>query len=122
MCTDTGGLLIRVGSTYGVGGFAMIEARDNGESSMAGGADTDTRLVVGPVGGGDRYAEGAGVAEVGAERGARFSPFETARGIGTGWEEGNVDCTLYPSPELARVIGAGAGGGAGALVGVAYSL
>jgi len=82
-CTGTGGLLIRVGSTYGVGGFAMIEARDNGESSIAGGADTDTRLFVGPVGG-DRDAEGAGVADVGKERGARFSLFETARGIGTG--------------------------------------
>lgn len=47
----TGGLLIRVGSTYGVGGFAMIEARDNGESSMAGGANTDIRSIGGSVGG-----------------------------------------------------------------------
>jgi len=95
----------------------MIEARDNGESSMTGGADTDTRLFVGPVGG-DRDAEGAGGADAGEERGARFSLFETARGIGTGRDDGGIDCTFCTSPDLARAIGADVTG-AGALVGVA---
>ena len=37
-----GEMLIRVGSTYGVGGFAMIEARDNGESvSVTSDADVE---------------------------------------------------------------------------------
>jgi hypothetical protein len=41
-------VLIWVGSTYGVGGFAMIEARDNGESvSIAGGAGLEMGWTVG---------------------------------------------------------------------------
>ena len=118
------------GSTYGVGGFAMIEARDNGESSRAGGADTEIWLVKGRTGGdkdieagagggkdveaggagGDEGVEaaGTGVAEGCEEREVRLSVFVGARGIGTGEEVGEVDCDLRLSPEVARVIGGGA--------------
>lgn len=58
-CAVEGGLYMREGSTYGVGGFAMIEARDNGESSRAGGADTEIRFVEGRKDG-DKDFGGAG--------------------------------------------------------------
>jgi hypothetical protein len=97
---------MRVVSTYGVGGFAMIEARDSGES---GGADTDIRPVEGWVGG-DRDADaGTGVLEDGAETWARFSLFGTARGIGTGREEpGGLVCDFRFSLGVACVVGAAA--------------
>jgi hypothetical protein len=96
---------MRVGSTYGVGGFAMIEARESGESSIAGGADTDTRPVGGYVGEDTGADTGTGLAEDGKEAVARFSPFDTGRGIGTGKEVGGVDCNfLTPSPGAAREV------------------
>ena len=76
---------------YGVGGFAMIEARESGESSIAGGADTDTRPVEGGFGADTGADAGTGLADGGEEAVARFSPFETGRGIGTGREDGGVD-------------------------------
>jgi|SRR5216684_288934 len=105
VCSFTGGLLIQVGSTYGVGGFAMIEARESGESSIAGGADTENRPVVGWVGGDTGTDAGTGLAEDGEEAVARFSPFGPARGIGTGREDGRVGCNFCPSsPGVARVV------------------
>jgi len=107
----------------------MIEARDNGESSRAGGADTEIRLVEGRRGGnkeveagagggkeveaggagGDREVEaGTDVGEGCEERELRLSVFVAARGIGTGEEDGEVDCDLRLSPEVARVTGGGA--------------
>jgi len=74
----------------------MIEARESGESSIAGGADMDTRSVEGWVGedtGADADA-GTGLAGGGVEAVARFSIFETGRGIGTGKEDGGVDRTF----------------------------
>ena len=85
---------MRVGSTYGVGGFAMIEARESGESSIAGGADTDTRPVEGWVDENTGADAGTGLAEVGEEAVARFSLFGTVRGIGTGREELGVECNF----------------------------
>jgi hypothetical protein len=79
---------------YGVGGFAMIEARKSGESSIAGGADTDTRPAGGWVDGDTGADTGTGLAESGKEAVARFSPFDTGRGIGTGREDGEVDCNF----------------------------
>ena len=118
---------MREGSTYGVGGFAIIEARDNGESSRAGGADTEIRLVGGKTGGdedveagagggkdveaggacGDKVEAGTCVAEGGEEREVRLSFFVATRGIGTGEEDGGVDCDFRLSPEVARVTGDG---------------
>lgn len=73
----------------------MIEARESGESSIAGGADTDTRPVEGGWVGEDTGADaGTGLAEGGEEAVARFSLFETVRGIGTGREDGGVDCSF----------------------------
>jgi hypothetical protein len=83
---------MRVGSTYGVGGFAMIEARESGESSIAGGADTDTRPVEGWVGDDTGADAGMGLAEGGEEAVGRLSPFKTVPGIGTGKEDGGLDC------------------------------
>jgi hypothetical protein len=100
-------MLIRVVSTYGVGGFAMIEARDSGESSIAGGADTDIRPVEGWVGGDTDADAGTGVLEDGAEACARFSLFGTARGIGTGREEpAALVCDFRFSLGVACVVGA----------------
>jgi hypothetical protein len=107
-CSITGGLLIRVVSTYGVGGFAMIEARDSGESSIAGGADADIRPVEGWVGGVRDAGTGAGAAEDGAEAWARFSLFGTARGIGTGRDEVGLVCDFRLSPGVACVVGTAA--------------
>jgi hypothetical protein len=68
----------------------MIEARESGESSIAGGADTDTRPVEGWAGEDTGADAGTGLVE-GGEAVARFSPFETVRGIGTGREDGGMD-------------------------------
>ena len=111
-CSVAGGLLIRVVSTYGVGGFAMIEARDSGESliaggaTIAGGADTDIRPVEGWARGDTDAEAETGVGEAGEEAGARLSLFETARGIGTGKEDGGLGCGFCRSPEVACVVGA----------------
>lgn len=120
---------MREGSTYGVGGFAMIEARDNGESSRAGGADTEIWFARGRMGGnkdveagagGGKDVEargaggeldeetGAGIAEGGEEREVRLSFLGAVRGIGTGEEDGGVDCDFRLSPEVARATGDGA--------------
>ena len=72
----------------------MIEARESGESSIAGGADTDTRPVGGWVGEDTGADAGTGLAESGEGAVVRFSPFETVRGIGTGREDGGVDCNF----------------------------
>lgn len=93
-----------VGSAYGVGGFAMIEARDNGESSRAGGADTDIRSVEGRMGGDEAMETGTCVVE-GEEREERFSLFGAPCGIEMGKEVGGVDCDTRLSPGLARVTG-----------------
>jgi hypothetical protein len=75
----------------------MIEARDNGESSMAGGGtNTDIWPVEGWVGGDRGAGVGTGVAEGWETAEVRFSFFETARGIGTGREDG-VDRDFPPS-------------------------
>ena len=99
---------MRLGSTYGVGGFAMIEARDNGESSSAGGTDTNTRSVGGRMGGSNGADAGAGVAEGGEVRGVRFSFFGAAGGIVMGMEDGGKGCGACLSLEVARVMGADA--------------
>jgi hypothetical protein len=52
------------GATYGVGGFAMIEARDSGESSRAGGADTEIRFVVGRTDGDKDFGGASGGQDV----------------------------------------------------------
>lgn len=109
-CSVTGGLLIRVVSTYGVGGFAMIEARDSGESliaggaEIAGGADTDIRPVEGWARGDTDADAETGVGEVGEEAGARLSLLETARGIGTGKEDGELGCGFCRSPGVTCVV------------------
>ena len=90
----------------------MIEARDSGESSIAGGAeiaggaDTDIRPV-------EKWARGdtdagaeTGIGEDGEEAGVRLSLFETARGIGTGKEAGGLGCGFCRSPGVACVVGA----------------
>ncbi len=84
----------------------MIEARESGESSIAGGADMDIRPVERWGDGGNTGADaGTGLAEGGDEAVARFSLFEMARGIGTGREDVGVDCNfLPPSPRVAYVV------------------
>jgi hypothetical protein len=99
---------MRLGSTYGVGGLAMIEARDNGESSSAGGTDTETPLGGGRMGGGNGAEAGAGVAEGGEVREVRFSFLGEAGGIGIGIEDGGESCGVRLSPEVARVTGTAA--------------
>lgn len=96
---------MRLGSTYGVGGFAMIEARDNGESSSAGGTDTDTRSVGRRMGGSNGADDVAGVAKGGEVRGVRFSFLGAAGGIRMGIEDGWEGCDVCLSPEVARVTG-----------------
>jgi hypothetical protein len=106
---------MRLGSTYGVGGLAMIEARDNGESSSAGGTDTDTPLGGGRMGGGNGAGAGAGVAEGGEVREGRFSFFGEAGSIGMGIEDGGEGCDIHLSPEVARVTGTAAAAAASPL-------
>jgi hypothetical protein len=90
----------------------MIEARDSGESStaggaeIAGGADTDIRPVEGWTRGDTDADAETGVGEEGEEAGARLSLFETARGIGTGKEDGGLGCGFCRSPGVACVMGA----------------
>ena len=77
-----------MGSTLGVGGFTMIEARDNGESSPVCGDDAATLGCVAGDGVGD---VGVGVDDDGEETGARFSPLVEARGIAIGAADGGRD-------------------------------
>jgi hypothetical protein len=88
---------MRVGSTDGVGGFTMIEARDNGESSIVGGDDGATLAVEGWVGGDGVGGVGVGVEDDGEEDGARLSPFRATRGIGTGAEDEGRGSDFGPS-------------------------
>jgi hypothetical protein len=79
----------------------MIEARDNGESSVRGG-DAATLAVEGWVGG---DGVGMGVDDDGEEDGARLS-FGGARGIGTGAEDGGRGSDFGPSStKVTRVTG-----------------
>jgi hypothetical protein len=90
-----------VGSTLGVGGFTMIEARDNGESSTVGGDDAATLGIegcIGAVGVGD---VGVGVDDDGEEIGARFSPLVVERGIAM---DGGRGCGFGPSSTKATRI------------------
>jgi hypothetical protein len=98
---------MRLGSTYGVGGLAMIEARDKGESSSAGGTDTETPLGGGRMGGGNGAEAGAGVAEGAEVREVRFSFFGETGDIGMGIKDG-WGCDVRLSPEVARVTGTAA--------------
>ncbi len=97
---------MRVGSTDDVGGFTMIEARDNGESSTVGGEDAATLAVDGWVGGDGVGDVGMGVDDDAEESGARFSPFGVARGIGTGAEDEGRRGDFGPSStKVTRIAG-----------------
>lgn len=92
-----------MGSTDGVGGFTMIEARDNGESSTVGGDDAVTLAVEGWVGGDGVGDVGMGVDDEEEESGVRLSLLGGARGIGIGAEE---DGDFGPSStKVTRIIG-----------------
>ena len=86
----------------------MIEARDNGESSIIGGDDAATLLAIDGWAGGDGVGDvGVGVdVDDGEGSGARFSPLGVARGIGTGAEDRGRGCGFGPSStKVTRITG-----------------